>query len=148
MLRQSTRRIYRSALGVLGLTMVAGAFGLGVVVAQQQMPATKVTSLMRQAIAEFPGHEMTMITLDIPPGVGSPPHRHPGHHTFGYVLEGAYKIKLDNGPETVLTKGQTFYEPPGQLHTVSRNASDVEPAKVLVVMLAETGKPVTVPERP
>jgi quercetin dioxygenase-like cupin family protein len=148
MLLQSTRRIYRSAVGVLGLTMVAGAFGLGVVVAQQQMPATKVTSLMRQAIAEFPGHEVTMITLDIPPGVGSPPHRHPGHHTFGYVLEGAYKIKLDNGPETVLTKGQIFYEPPGQLHTVSRNASDVEPAKVLVVMLAETGKPVTVPERP
>jgi quercetin dioxygenase-like cupin family protein len=148
MLRQSTRRIYRSAVGVLGLTMVAGAFGLGVVVAQQQMPTTKVTPLMKQAIAEFPGHEMTMITLDIPPGVGSPPHRHPGHHTFGYVLEGAYKIKLDNGPETVLTKGQTFYEPPGQLHTVSRNASDVEPAKVLVVMLAETGKPVTVPERP
>jgi quercetin dioxygenase-like cupin family protein len=148
MLLQSTRKIYRSAVGVLGLTMVAGAFGLGVVVAQQQMPTTKVTPLMKQAIAEFPGHEMTMITLDIPPGVGSPPHRHPGHHTFGYVLEGAYKIKLDNGPETVLTKGQTFYEPPGQLHTVSRNASDVEPAKVLVVMLAETGKPVTVPERP
>jgi quercetin dioxygenase-like cupin family protein len=146
MLLQSTRRIYRSAVGVLGLAMLAGTFGLGVVVAQQQMPATKVTSLMRQAIAEFPGHEVTMITLDIPPGVGSPPHRHPGHHTFGYVLEGTYKIKLDNGPETVLTKGQTFYEPPGQLHTVSRNASDVEPAKVLVVMLAETGKPVTVPE--
>jgi quercetin dioxygenase-like cupin family protein len=148
MLLQSTRRIYRSAVGVLGLAMLAGTFGLGVVVAQQQMPATKVTPLMRQAIAEFPGHEVTMITLDIAPGGGSPPHRHPGHHTFGYVLEGAYKIKLDNGPETVVTKGQTFYEAPGQLHTVSRNASDIEPAKVLVVMLAETGKPVTVPERP
>jgi quercetin dioxygenase-like cupin family protein len=69
-------------------------------------------------------------------------------HTFGYVLEGAYKIKLDNGPATVMTKGQTFYEAPGQLHAVSRNASDIEPAKVLVVMLAEAGKPVTVPERP
>jgi quercetin dioxygenase-like cupin family protein len=148
MLLQSTRRIYRSAVGVLSLTVVAGAFGLGVVVAQQQMPTTKVTSRMRYAIAEFSGHEVTMITLDIPPGGGSPPHRHPGHHTFGYVLEGAYKIKLDNGPETVMTKGQTFYEAPGQLHAVSRNASDIEPAKVLVVMLAEAGKPVTVPERP
>jgi quercetin dioxygenase-like cupin family protein len=59
----------------------------------------------------------------------------------------AYKIKLDNGPETALTKGQTFYEAPGQLHAVSRNASDTEPAKVLVVMLAESGKPVTVPEQ-
>src|SRR5260221_8000245 len=78
-----------------------------------------------------------MITLDIPPGGGSPPHRHPGHHTFGYVIEGACMIKLDNGPETTLTKGQTFYEAPGQLHAVSRNASDTEPAKILVVMLAD-----------
>jgi quercetin dioxygenase-like cupin family protein len=89
-----------------------------------------------------------MITLDIPLGGGSAPHRHPGHHTFGYVLEGAYKVKLDNGPEKTLTKGQTFYEASDQLHAVS-HGSDTEPAKVvLVVMLAESGKPSTVPERP
>jgi quercetin dioxygenase-like cupin family protein len=63
------------------------------------------------------------------------------------VLEGAYKYKLDNGPETVVTKGQTFYESPGQLHAVSRNASDTEPAKVLVVVINEAGKPLTVPEK-
>ena len=145
---QSTRRLHRSAVGVLGLAVFAGAVGLGVVMARQQTPATKVTPLMKQVIAEFPGHEVTMITLDIPPGGGSPPHRHPGHHTFGYVIDGAYKIKLDNGAETTLSKGQTFYEAPGQLHAVSHNASDIEPAKILVVMLAESGKPVTVPERP
>jgi quercetin dioxygenase-like cupin family protein len=139
-------RACRSAVAFLCLAIL-GTFGLGVVVAQQQSPATKITSVMKQVIADFPGHEVTMITLDIPPGGGSSPHRHPGHHTFGYVLEGTYKIKLDNGPETSLTKGQTFYEAPGQLHAVSRNASDTEPAKVLVVMLAESGKPVTVPER-
>jgi quercetin dioxygenase-like cupin family protein len=140
-------RLYRSAIGLLCFAVLVGTFGLGVVVAQQQTPTTKITPLMKQVIADFPGHEVTMITLDIPPGGGSLPHRHPGHHTFGYVLEGTYKIKLDNGPETSLTKGQTFYEAPGQLHAVSRNASDTEPAKVLVVMLAESGKPVTVPER-
>jgi quercetin dioxygenase-like cupin family protein len=106
------------------------------------------TALMKQVIAEYHRHEVTMITLDIPPGGGSAPHRHPGHHTFGYVLEGAYKVKLDNGPEKTLTKGQTFYEAPDQLHAVS-HGSDTEPAKVvLVVMLAESGKPSTVPERP
>jgi quercetin dioxygenase-like cupin family protein len=62
------------------------------------------------------------------------------------VLEGAYRIKVDDGPETVLTKGQTFYEAPGQLHAVSRNASDTEPAKVLVVVVNEAGKPLTVLE--
>ena len=114
---------------------------------QQPTPPSKVTALMKQAIAEFPGHEVMMITLDIPPGGASPAHRHPGHHTFGYVLEGAYKIKIDDGPEMVLHKGETFYEAPGQLHAVSRNASDTEPAKVLALMLAESGKPLTVPEK-
>ena len=145
---QSTGKLSRSAIFALGLAALADAFGVGVVVAQQQAPATRVTALMKQAIAEYPGHEVTMITLDIPPGGGSAPHRHPGHHTFGYVLEGTYKIKVDNSPEETLTKGQTFYEPPGALHAVSRNGSDTQPAKVLVVMLAESGKPTTVPERP
>jgi len=137
----------RSLVGFAGIAALAAAFGLGTVVAQQPA-ATKVSSLMKQALADVPGHEVMMITLDIPPGGRSPPHRHPGAHNFGYVLEGAYKIKLDNGPETVLTKGQTFYEAPGQLHAVSRNASDSEPAKVLVVVVNEIGKPLTVPEKP
>ncbi len=144
---QLKSRLYRSAIGLLCFAALAGTFGLGIVVAQQQTPATKITSLMKQVISDYPGHEVTMITLDIPPGAGSSPHRHPGHHTFGYVLEGTYNIKLDNGPETSLTKGQTFYEAPGQLHAVSRNGSATEPAKVLVFMLAESGKPVTVPEQ-
>jgi quercetin dioxygenase-like cupin family protein len=115
--------------------------------AQQPAPATKVTPLLKEALPEFPGHEVTILTLDIPPGVSSPAHRHPGHHVFGYVLEGSYKIKVGEGPETVLTKGQTFHEAPGQLHAVSANASQTEPAKVLVFMVAESGKPVTVPEK-
>jgi quercetin dioxygenase-like cupin family protein len=115
--------------------------------AQQQPSTTKVTPLLRQAMAEFPGREVIMLTIDIPPGGGSPPHRHPGHHVFGYVLEGSYKFKLDQGAEAVLSKGQTFYEAPGQLHAVSGNASQSEPARVLAVMVAESGKPITVPER-
>jgi quercetin dioxygenase-like cupin family protein len=153
---RSTPRRHRSVKGVLGFAVLAGVglgvgglgcVGLNAVLAQPQTAATKVTVLMKQLIAEYPGHEMTMSTLDIPPGGGSAPHRHPGHHTFGYVLEGAYTIKLDSGPERTLNKGETFYEAPGQLHAVSRNASNTEPAKVLVIMLAETGKPTTVPEQ-
>ncbi len=142
----SGRILIRSFLAVAGAAALAGAFGLGVVVAQQPLPATKATQVMKQAIAEFPGHEVTMTTLDIPPGGGSAPHRHPTTHNFGYVLEGSYRIKLGDGPERVLTKGDTFYEAPNQLHAVSRNASASEPAKVLVVGIAEIGKPTTVPE--
>jgi quercetin dioxygenase-like cupin family protein len=130
----------------VALAALTGAFGLGGVYAQQQAPATKVTQIMKQVLGDVPGREVIMITLDIPPGVGSAPHRHPGHHIFGYVLDGSYRIKLDDGPERVLNKGETFYEPPGALHAVSRNGSDSAPAKVLAVIVAESGKPVTVPE--
>ena len=141
-------RIIRLAFAPLGFAALAAAFHLGTVAAQQQAPATKVSQLMKQTLADVPGREVMMIILDLPPGGGSPAHRHPGAHNFGYVLEGAYKIKLDNGPETVVTKGQTFYESPGQLHAVSKNASETEPAKVLVVVVNEVGKPLTVPEKP
>jgi quercetin dioxygenase-like cupin family protein len=144
----STRTLCRSAVALLGFAALAAAFGLGTVVAQQPMPPTKVSQLMKQTLADVPGREVMMITLDIPPGGGSPAHRHPGAHNFGYVLEGAYRYKLDNGPEIVAKKGDSFYESPGQLHAVSRNASETEPAKVLVVVVNEAGKPLTVPEKP
>jgi quercetin dioxygenase-like cupin family protein len=127
----------------LSVTMSAAAPAM----AQQAAPATTVTPLLKQVLADVPGREVMVITLDIPPGGGSAPHRHPGHHVFGYVLEGSYKLKLDQGEEKILTKGQTFYEAPGQLHAVSANASATEPAKVLAVIVAESGKPVTVPEK-
>jgi len=141
------RTLHRFVVGALSAAALAAAFGMGAVMGQQPMPPTKVAALMKQTIPEFPGHEVMMLTLDIPPGGGSMPHRHPGHHIFGYVLEGAYKVKLDDGAEKTLTAGETFYEAPGQLHAVSRNASETAPAKVLAVILAESGKPVTVPEQ-
>jgi quercetin dioxygenase-like cupin family protein len=137
----------RTLQSALALIVMLGAGALVPAISQQQTPATKVTTLLKEAMAELPGREIIMVTLDIPPGGGSPPHRHPGHHIFGYVLEGTYKLKLDQGTETILTKGQTFYEAPGQLHAISVNASLTEPAKVLAFIVGESGKPVTVPEK-
>jgi quercetin dioxygenase-like cupin family protein len=139
------RSFVPSLISVLALsvTMMATVPAM----AQQAAPATTVTPLLKHALADVPGREVMVITLDIPPGGGSAPHRHPGHHVFGYVLEGSYKLKLDQGDEKILTKGQAFYEAPGQLHAVSANASATEPAKVLAVIVAESGKPVTVPEK-
>jgi len=129
----------------VALIVMLGAGALAPAVSQQQTPATKVTTLLKEVVAELPGREIIMVTLDIPPGGGSAAHRR--HHIFGYVLEGTYKLKLDQGAETILTKGQTFHEAPGQLHAVSANASLTEPAKVLAFIVAESGKPITVPEK-
>lgn len=147
------RSFAASFIPALALTVTMSAT-MPPAMAQQPAPATtvatratEVTALMKQALGDVPGREVVVITLDIPPGGGSAPHRHPGHHIFGYVLEGSYKLKLDQGDEKILTKGQTFYEAPGQLHAVSANGSATEPAKVLAVIVAESGNPVTVPEK-
>jgi quercetin dioxygenase-like cupin family protein len=136
----------RTLMYAVSLAAILGTAALVPASSQQPAPATKVTTVMKQALPEIPGREVIVITLDIPPGASSPPHRHPGHHVFGYVLEGSYKIKVDQGQETVLTKGQTFHEAPGQLHAVSANASQTEPARVVAFMIVESGKPITVPE--
>jgi hypothetical protein len=50
----SDRMLTRSLFAVAGIAALAGAFSLGVVVAQQPLPATKATQVMKQAITEFP----------------------------------------------------------------------------------------------
>lgn len=54
------------------------------------------------------------------------------HHAdvFVYVLEGTVVMQVAGGEEMTLTAGQTFYESPADIHAVSRNASDTEPAKI------------------
>ena len=36
--------------------------------AQQALPASTITTLLKQALADYPGHEVIMLTIDIPPG--------------------------------------------------------------------------------
>src|SRR5580704_5554625 len=60
---RSTQTLTRSAVALIGLAALAGAFGLGTVA--QQTPATKVSQLMTKTLADVPGREVMMITLDI-----------------------------------------------------------------------------------
>ena len=131
-----------------GLSILAhAAIPSDAVMAQQAMPPSKVQELMKQMLPEVPGRETRVLTIDIPPGGGTPPHRHPGHHIFGYVVDGTYRFKVGDKPEVTLKPGDTFYEAPGELHAVSQNASAAVPAKLLVVIVAESGKPITVMEK-
>ena len=87
-----------------------------------------------------------MITVEYPPGGSDPIHRH-NAHAFVYVLEGSIVMQLKGGKEVTLTPGQSYYENPDDIHTVSRNASGTKPAKFLVFMVKEKGAPSTVLEK-
>jgi len=76
------------------------------------------------------------------PGESSASHRHPGI-TVAYVLEGEIRSKVGDAPEQTYTVGQMFFENPGEIHAVSGNASSTKPAKLLALLFAEKGKPLT-----
>ena len=113
--------------------------------AAQPAPAA-VQQILSQPLSDLPGREVRMSLLDRAPGAASPPHRHPGHHTFGYVIEGTYEFAVDRQPPRLLKAGDTFYEPPGAVHSTSRNPSTDQRLKILVFMVAEQKNPSTIPE--
>ena len=86
-----------------------------------------------------------MLTVEYPPGGASAPHRH-NANTFVYVLEGSVVMQVAGGKELTLKAGDTFYESPTDIHSVSRNASATQRAKFLVLVVKDQGAPVTVPE--
>jgi quercetin dioxygenase-like cupin family protein len=92
------------------------------------------------------GKEATMVTVEYPPGGSSAEHRH-NAHTFVYVLEGSVVMQVKGGQEVTLGPGQTFYESPEDIHSVSRNASTTKPAKFLVFFVKQKGAPATVPAK-
>jgi quercetin dioxygenase-like cupin family protein len=104
----------------------------------------KVTPLFSKDLTDFPGKEGLMITVEYPPGVSDPIHRH-NAHAFVYVLEGSIVMQVRGGKEVTLTPGQTFYEGPSDVHVVGRNASQTKPAKFVVFLVKDKGAPVLVP---
>ena len=104
------------------------------------------TTLLTQPLPDLPGREVRMTLLERDPGVASAPHRHPGHYTFGYVAEGTYEFGVNGQPPRILHAGDVFYEPPGALHSTSRNASPDGKLKIVVFMVADSSKPSTIAE--
>ncbi|MBM4183780.1 MAG: cupin domain-containing protein [Gemmatimonadetes bacterium] len=104
------------------------------------------TVLFETTMTDVLGRVASMRELVRAPGLAGTPHRHPGSHTFGYVLEGTYEVQVDDGPVRRLGPGEVFYEYPGALHAVSRNGSATEPVRYLVFQVSDTTLPATVQE--
>jgi quercetin dioxygenase-like cupin family protein len=125
-----------AAAAVLALCAVAPA--------RAQAPAAPSPLLMTQDLIGQPGKEVRMLTIVSPPGAASAAHRHNGQ-VFVYMLEGSMIMQVQGQPPVTLLPGQTFYESPGDIHVVSKNASATQPAKFLAVMIMDKGAPTVVP---
>lgn len=112
----------------------------GIAAAQE----AKVTPLMTKDLTGIAGKESSMVVVEYPPGGSSAEHRH-NAHTFVYVLEGSVVMQVKGGKEVTLGPGQTFYESPDDIHTISKNASKTAPAKFVVFFVKDKSAPQTVP---
>lgn len=96
-----------------------------------------VTPAFAEAIANVPGKKMTALVVDYAPGGKSSPHRHGQAFVVAYVLSGSIRSGVDGGEPHVFHAGEHWVEKPGAHHTVSENASDTEPARLLAIFVAD-----------
>ena len=104
----------------------------------------RASQVMSQLLPDIPGKQVVILAITYPPGHSGVVHKH-NAHAFAYVLEGSIVMGLNNGTPVTLTPGETFYEGPKDIHTISRNASKTKPARFLVFLIKNKDAPVTLP---
>jgi quercetin dioxygenase-like cupin family protein len=97
----------------------------------------KRTELLHRP-SSIPGREIVQVRTEIPAGVESGWHIHPGEEV-GYILAGTVQMMIQGQPTLTLHAGDPFLMPPGTPH----NALDVGPetGMMLSTYIVEAGQP-------
>jgi quercetin dioxygenase-like cupin family protein len=123
---------------------VALAFSLAFVGGTLVGQEGDVRLLLSKELTGDPAREVSMITVEYPPGGSNPVHTHHAQ-ALVFVLEGSVVMQLKGGAPITLGPGQTFYEGPDDVHIVSRNASRTERARFVVFLVKVKGAPILSP---
>jgi quercetin dioxygenase-like cupin family protein len=100
--------------------------------------SSKIAKVFDQVLPKADYQKVNVITVDYAPGGTSPKHRH-DVAVFAYVVDGEIESQLAGEDLKLFRSGEMWYEPPGTVHLVSRNASQEKPAKLLVFYVQEEG---------
>ena len=126
------RPVIAATCAILTLSM-AGA------VSAHAGDAPTVTKNFEAAIPNIPGKSLIALEVDYAPGGASPSHAHAkSAFIYAYVISGAIESKVNDGETRIYRAGESWSEPPGAIHWISRNASKTEPAKLLAVFVLDT----------
>ena len=102
-------------------------------------PGEIVTPNFEKPIPNLPGKSLIAVEVEYPPGAGSVPHVHAkSAFIYAYVVSGAVESKVNDGGLRVYRAGESWSEPPGASHSISRNASKTQPAKLLAVFVVDS----------
>jgi quercetin dioxygenase-like cupin family protein len=114
---------------------------------QQPAPAPVTrTDLLQRALPPGDFRNVQAAVIELAPGAQAPRHRH-DVAVLAYVLEGTVENRFDGGAARTHRAGESWWEAPGTVHDLARNASGTARARLLVVYIGETGKAATVPLR-
>jgi quercetin dioxygenase-like cupin family protein len=119
---------------ITAATCVVLAFSMARAVSAQKT----VTKNFESTIPNIPGKSLIAVEVNYAPGVSSPPHTHAkSAFIYAYVISGAIESKVNNGKTRIYRAGESWSEAPGATHSISRNASKTEPAKLLAVFVLD-----------
>jgi quercetin dioxygenase-like cupin family protein len=121
-------------------SLLAAALPFGTAFADAPQPKNaKVTLVYQHELPNVPGKSVKGVLVEYGPSGYSPGHTHPkSAFIYATVLEGAIRSQVNDGPVTIYEAGQSFSELPGDRHSVSANASETQPAKLLAVFVVDT----------
>lgn len=103
--------------------------------------AQAVTKNVEAAIPNIPGKSLIAVEVVYAPREASPPHTHAqSAFIYAYVISGAIESKVNDGETRIYRAGESWSEPPGATHSISRNASKTESAKLLAVFVLDTNE--------
>jgi quercetin dioxygenase-like cupin family protein len=94
---------------------------------------------VQHSTSSIPGRDIVQVLTEIPAGVESGWHTHPGEEV-GYILAGTVRMMIEGRPTLTLEAGDGFLIPP----RVPHNALDAGPetGRMLSTYLVETGEPI------
>jgi quercetin dioxygenase-like cupin family protein len=124
---------------LIALALSSGLLGSSVFAQDQPI---KRTELIRADVAGVSGKETVIYIADVMPGAEGARHTHYGDE-FVYILEGSLIVTPDGKPPVTLQKGDAAHLAPADGIHAAKNGSTSEPAKALIVLVVEKGKPLS-----
>ena len=134
------RRDFNRMLLLSLTSAVAGGLAPATVLAQAHGGPTQASRRVvnKQLLPGEPQREIVLVEVTYPPGTGSPKHTH-ANGVMAYVVSGSIASQVDEEAERTYQAGESWWEPPGALHRVSRNAGSTESAVLLAIYVAPKG---------
>jgi quercetin dioxygenase-like cupin family protein len=100
----------------------------------------KISLVYQHELPNVPGKSIKGVVVEYGPGGYSAAHTHGKAFIYATVLEGSVRSQINDGPVTIYNAGQSWSEVPGDRHSVSANASETKPAKLLAVFVVDTNE--------